>query len=110
MQYLVIFFSVIICAPAVFASDQLEEIPSIPVDTPAVKFDNVIETVIIDTIRYQVPEPWTGNRQFPTSRSLDELKQIPREYTHEESEIYILAEAYPSMMAMTRASPLRAMR
>ena len=100
MQYLVIFFSVIIFAPAVFASDQLEEIPSIPVDTPPVKFDNVIETVIIDTIRYQVPEPWTGNRQFPTSRNLDELKQIPREYTHEESEIYILAEAYPSMMAM----------
>ena len=122
MQYLVILLSVIFFAPAVSASDQPEELPpiavdvpeelpssavekpeelpSIAVDKPPVKFDNVIETVIIDTMRYQVPEPWTGNRQFPTSRNLDELKQIPREYTYEESEIYILAEAYPSLLEM----------
>ena len=100
MQYLVILLSLTLCAPSVFASDQPEETLSIAVDKPPIKYDNVIETVIIDTLRYQVPEPWTGNRLFPTSRNLDELKQIPREHTYEGSEIYILADAYPAMVEM----------
>ena len=100
MRYIVILLSVAWLAPVVFAADQPEEVPSFSVDKPPIKFDNVIETVIIETLRYQVPEPWTGNRLFPTSRNLDELKQIPREHTHEGSELYILAEAYPAMMEM----------
>ncbi len=128
MQYLVILLTVALLAPTVFASekveevssiavekpeeapsvaaDQSEEVLSIAVDKPPIKYDNVIETVIIDTLRYQVPEPWTGNRQFPTSRNLDELKQIPREYTHEGSEIYILAEAHPSLLEMLEQARL----
>ena len=79
---------------------------SIPVDKPPIKYDNVVETVIIDTLRFQVPEPWTGNRLFPTSRTIDELKQIPREHTHERTEIYILAEAYLPLLRMLEQARL----
>lgn len=65
-----------------------------------IKYENVIETVIIDNERYQVPEPWAGNRLFPTSRNLDDLKQIPVESTYQNSEIYLLAEAYPALIRM----------
>jgi D-alanyl-D-alanine carboxypeptidase len=106
MRYLVILLSVALFTPAVFASDQPEEVLSVSVDKPAIKFDNVIETVIIDTLRYQVPEPWAGNRLFPTSRNLDELKKIPEEYTHAGSEIYIFAEAYPAMLEMLEQARL----
>ena len=102
MHYIVFLLlsAIIAPAPIVFASEQLEEPLSItPVALP-IKYDNVIETVSIDNELYQVPEPWTGNRQFPLSRNLDELRQIPKEYTHQESEIYILAEAYPSLVKM----------
>ncbi|MBT8354734.1 MAG: M15 family metallopeptidase [Desulfofustis sp.] len=106
MQYLVILLSITFFIPAVFASDQPEEVLSIAVDKLPIKYDNVIETVIIDALRYQVPEPWTGNRQFPTSRNLDELKQIPTQYTHEGSEIYILAEAHPPLLEMLEQAHL----
>lgn len=128
MQYIVILLSVALFAPTVFASEKPEEVPSIAAEKPEeapsvaanqseevlsiavdkspIKFDNVIETVIIDTMRYHVPEPWTGNRQFPTSRNLDELTQIPREYTHEGSELYILAEAFPSLLEMLEQARL----
>ncbi len=106
MQYFVLLLSAVLVAPAVFASDQLEEVLSISVDKPPIKYDNVIETVLIDTLRYQVPEPWTGNRQFPTSRNLDELKQIPREHTHQRTEIYILAEAHPPLLRMLEQARL----
>ena len=101
MQYIaLLFLSAIFFTSAAFGSDQQEEVPTISAESPPIKYDNVVETVIIDTIRYQVPEPWTGNRQFPVSRNLDELRQIPREYTHQESEIYILAEAYDALVKM----------
>jgi D-alanyl-D-alanine carboxypeptidase len=106
MQYLVILLCLTFFTPAVFASERPEEVLSVSVDKPPIKYDNVIETVIIDTLRYQVPEPWAGNRLFPTSRNLDELKQIPREYTHEGSEIYILAEAHPSLLKMLEQARL----
>ena len=87
-------------APSVSASDQVEVPLSISADSLPIKYDNVIETVIIENERYQVPEPWTGNRLFPTSRNLEELQQIPKEFTHLESEIYILAEAHPPLLRM----------
>ncbi len=101
MQYLVcLILLTTLWSPAVRATDQTDEPPVIsPVAMP-IKFPNVIETVSINNERYQVPEPWAGNRLFPTSRNLDELRQIPVEFTHKESEIYILAEAYPSLVRM----------
>lgn len=68
--------------------------------TQPIKYDNVVETVIISNERYPVPEPWAGNRLFPRTRNLDELKQIPPEYALNRSEIYILAEAHESFVAM----------
>lgn len=68
--------------------------------TPPVKYENVVETVIIDDIPYEVPEPWAGNRLFPTKRNLDELTQIPPEFALNSSEIYILAGAYESFIEM----------
>ncbi|MCG6931942.1 MAG: M15 family metallopeptidase [Desulfofustis sp.] len=65
-----------------------------------VKFDNVVETIMIDNQRYEVPEPWAGNRLFPTTRNLDELRPIPPEYAYDGSEIYILAEALEPFVEM----------
>lgn len=102
MQYIVFLLlsAIIATAQIVIASDQLGEPLSIsPVALP-IKYDNVIETVTIDNESYQVPEPWAGNRQFPLYRNFDELLPIPQKYTYQESEIYILAEAYPSLVRM----------
>lgn len=72
----------------------------ISVSHPPIKSEHVIETVIIDNVPYEVPEPWSGNRLFPTTRNLDELEQIPTEFTHDSSEIYIYKEAYEPFVAM----------
>lgn len=71
-----------------------------------VKYENVIETVIIGSERFEVPEPWTGNRLFPTARNLDELKKIPEDATYRNSELYILAEAYEPLLDMLRQARL----
>ncbi len=107
MQYLVcLILLTSLWAPDVSATDQTDEPLAIsPVSMP-IKFANVIETVSINNERYQVPEPWAGNRLFPTSRNLDELLQIPVEFTHQGSEIYILAEAYPSLIRMLNKARL----
>ena len=101
MQYLVLLpLLIALITTPLFAAESSEEVLSISVERPPIKYENVIETVIIDNQPYQVPEPWTGNRLFPTSRNLDELVQIPREHTHKESEIYILAEAHDPLLRM----------
>lgn len=84
----------------VFAADLTDEPVAISPAAMPIKFDNVVETVSINNDLYQVPEPWTGNRLFPTSRNLDQLRQIPNDFTHQGSTIYILAEAYPSLVKM----------
>lgn len=88
------------------ADEQTPELLSISQASPPIKYDNVVETVIINNERYQVPDPWAGNRLFPTSRNLDELQQIPKEFTHKGSEIYILADAYPSLLKMLEKADL----
>ncbi len=95
-----LFLSTVFLASSGFASASLTEPVALRRELVPVKYENVVETVIIDSSRYQVPEPWAGNRLFPTSRNLDELIQIPSESTYRNSEIYILAEAYPSLLKM----------
>jgi len=73
-------------------------------ETPAIKFANIIETVVIDNVHYDVPPPWAGNRVFPTTRRLDELRQIPPEFTFAGSELYILADAFEPLVAMVTAA------
>ena len=105
MQYLFcLILSTIFWTHTALATDPTDQIDDTPVSISPValpiKFDNVVEIVSINNERYQVPEPWTGNRLFPTSRNLDELRQIPEEFTHKRSEIYILATAYPALVKM----------
>jgi len=96
---------VLLTAGTCSALEAQDETMHISLLDPPVKYDNVVETVIIDNIRYEVPQPWTGNRLFPTARNLDELRQVPTEYTVDGSEIYLLAEAFEpfrSMLAQAR--------
>lgn len=89
------------------AADQSSlEPPLIRPRSAPVKYENVIETVIIGGKRFEVPEPWAGNRLFPTARNLDELKQIPEDSTYNSSELYILAEAYEPLLDMLRQARL----
>ncbi|MGI9537582.1 MAG: M15 family metallopeptidase [Desulfocapsaceae bacterium] len=107
MQYFFcLILSTTLLAHAVSATDQIDEPIAISPAAMPIKYDNVIETVNINNELYQVPEPWAGNRLFPTSRNLDELRQIPKEFTYKGSEIYILAEAYPSLVSMLNKASL----
>lgn len=102
MKYITIFLvlSAFQSLPSMIMAESRDESIHLARLTPPVKYDNVIETVMVNNERYQVPEPWAGNRLFPTSRNLDELHMIPLEYTFNGSEVYILEEAYDSFLAM----------
>ena len=76
------------------------DIPNISVAQPALKFDNVMEIVTINGIDFQVPEPWSGNRLFPTSLPLDALEQIPLDFAHNRSQVFLLAEAHAPLLDM----------
>ena len=91
------------------ASEREEILHEPPLITPRskpIKFENVIETVIIGNERFQVPEPWSGNRLFPTTRNLDELKKIPEDATYNNSELFILADAYEPLLNMLERARL----
>lgn len=102
MKYTTIFsiFTAVLLSTSISRAESSNEPIHIARASLPIKFENVVETVIIANERYQVPEPWAGNRLFPTTRNLDELKRIPPEYTQNGSEIYILAEAYDPFSAM----------
>ncbi len=108
MQYVYIIFILLLLAPGqVYAAEQkVEGVLAISPAALPIKYDNVVEIVTIGNERYQVPPPWAGNRLFPTSRNLDELQQIPREFTYQGSEIYILAEAFPALVKMIQRAQL----
>lgn len=97
---LLLTLSLILWVPPVSANESTEEPLSIAADRLPIKYENVVETVMIGPELYQVPAPWSGNRMFPTSRTLDELQQIPEEFTYQGSKIFILAEAYPALVRM----------
>lgn len=104
---LTIFFLLLLAPAQMPAAEQkVEEVLAISPRALPIKYANVVETVIIDNERYTVPPPWAGNRLFPTSRNLDELQQVPKEFTHQGSEIYMLAEAYPALVKMMEKARL----
>lgn len=76
----------------------IHQIPLITVDAEPIKFANVTEIVTIDGSDYQVPEPWFGNRLFPTSLPNEALKPVPPEFSHNASKVYVLAEAYTPLV------------
>ncbi len=73
---------------------------NISADLPPIKYDNVVETVTINGAHYQVPEPYTGNRLFPTYLPLEKLKQIPEQYTHNKSKLFVLDKAHLPLLNM----------
>ena len=81
-------------------SGENSDIPTISVDFPPIKYENVVEVVTIDGVDYQIPEPWTGNRLFPTSLPIDALEQIPPDYAHKRSQIFLLAQALTPLLDM----------
>lgn len=97
-------------AAAVATSSETDRLypepPLITARAAPIKYENVIETVMIGSERFQVPEPWTGNRLFPTARNLDELKKIPEDSTYNNSELFILAEAYEPLLTMLEQARL----
>jgi len=109
-HFILFVFACLFLAASVSSATESEAVAHEPVSiaprTVPVKFDNVIETVIIGSERFQVPEPWTGNRLFPTTRNLDELKKIPEDSTYNNSEIFILKEAYEPLLSMLEQARL----
>lgn len=62
------------------------------------------EVVVIDGKAYSIPPPWIGNRIVTPELDYTDFRQIPVEYTHRGSSIYILASAYGPLVEMLQAA------
>ena len=62
------------------------------------------EAVVIDGQTYSVPPPWIGSRIVAPEFDYTDFRQIPVEYTHMGSSIYILALAYGPLVEMLKAA------
>lgn len=62
------------------------------------------EVVIIDNKTYVVPLPWPGSRIVAPEFAYTDFKQIPVEFTHMGSSIYVLAVAHKPLVAMLQAA------
>ena len=60
----------------------------------------IIEVVVIDGKKYQVPPPWTGHRIDAPYYTFESFKKIPVKFTQDNSSVYILAEAQPHLVAL----------
>ena len=63
------------------------------------------DTVMIDSVAYQVPPPWCGNR-IDTAQIADPatLVRIPQEFTYQDWNIYVNRETRDAFVAMARAA------
>lgn len=62
--------------------------------------DEQQETVEIDGTSYVIFPPWAGNKIDPPHFTWESFRQIPVEFTHQGTKIYLLAEAHPPLLAM----------
>jgi LAS superfamily LD-carboxypeptidase LdcB len=62
------------------------------------------EVVVIDNKTYSIPPPWIGSRIVAPKFDYTDFRQIPVEYTHKGSSIYILASAHGPLVEMLQAA------
>jgi D-alanyl-D-alanine carboxypeptidase len=62
------------------------------------------EVVVIDGKAYPIPPPWAGSRIVTPEFDCMCFRQIPVEYTHRGSSIYILASTYGPLVEMLQAA------
>ncbi|MBM9537484.1 M15 family metallopeptidase [Desulfobulbus alkaliphilus] len=60
--------------------------------------------MLIDGIVYPIPPPWAGNKIEPSGNVVEKLRKIPRELTHDRTEIYLHEKAVAPLKAMTSAA------
>ena len=60
--------------------------------------------MVIDGQTYSVPPPWIGSRIVAPEFDYTDFRQIPVEYTHMGSSIYILASAHGPLVEMLKAA------
>lgn len=58
----------------------------------------------IDGVKFQIPTPWRGNRILEDPPKRSELCQIPVQFTHEGSSIYIECKACETFIQMAEAA------
>jgi len=70
----------------------------------AKKKEQLHEVVVIDGKTYSIPSPWTGNRIIAPEFKYTDFRQIPVEYTHKGTSLYILASVQGPLVAMLQAA------
>ncbi len=91
-----------VIAPSPVRPPEERVVPVLPVEIYAVKRKKVVEFVEIDGERYQVPSPWRGKKIKGIIPGMDDLAQIPVEFTWQETRLYIHHEARDAFVAMAQ--------
>lgn len=73
--------------------------PAPPLPTEAV-LEPIREKVIINGEEFPVPPPWAGNRLYAPEYTFESFKKIPVEFTVDNTNVYVLAEAQPHLVEM----------
>jgi len=60
----------------------------------------VVEVVVIDGKKYNVPPPWTGHKIDAPVLTFESFKKIPTKYTYQNTAVYVLAQAQPHLIAL----------
>lgn len=63
-----------------------------------------VESVRIGGQDYPVPEPWAGNRLKEPRLVYEDFKKVPDEFSKNNSNIYVLKEIYPNLLALLQAA------
>ena len=73
--------------------------PAPPLPTEEV-LEPIREKVIINGEEFLVPPPWAGNRLYAPEYTFESFKKIPVEFTVDNTNVYVLAEAQPHLVEM----------
>ena len=91
----------LLLAPLHACATQMESKPSPAPPLPTAEvLEPITEKVIINGEEYLVPPPWAGNRLWAPEYTFESFKKIPTEFTVDNSNVYVLAEAQPHLVAM----------
>lgn len=71
---------------------------------PSLQSEMPQEGVVINSQTYPIPPPWAGNEIAAPEYDYEDFRQIPVEYTHQGSKLYILAAAHQPLVKMLQAA------
>jgi LAS superfamily LD-carboxypeptidase LdcB len=90
--------TIFIAAPSIGAQESTESTQKAVSGTKAEEKND--EVVVIDGKQYPVPPPWTGQKIDAPVLTFESFKPIPTKYTHNNTAVYILAQAQPHLIAL----------